>query len=503
MRIFKYCLVVLMFISLGSPIQAIDVEITDSEFMHNAITSSPTSNILDSIGSPIQSDPSSLSYIIDSECNVANETSIIPTNAVLDASSFPVQSDPSSLSYIIDSEYSITDATAIIPTNAVLDASGSPAQSNPSGLSYIIDREYSIADATAIIPTNAVLDASDSPVQSDPSSLSYLVETEFSFADVVSVIPTTTVLDPSGSPIQSNPSSLSYIIDSEFTVLGDSELIPLYSSFYTYPSTAYQGQDTELSVIVDLTEITMNVGDPVQWYITTPGGKTITGESDTLKCCLAGGLYDKAYYDFPEYGTYTIRVEFPGYIEYAQWNVKTYHSYALSTSISDTFSIDEPVILTTSVTNTGSTTANITLEVTSTGGYSSTRTLTVPVGSTSTESFDFGTYNAGTYSATINMYDGTILLESDTKSFMVFYYEQSDIHSLFSTPLQIEVGGTFYRWYKTIPGSSISIDSNYLEYSQPDKNGIFSVSIKTSELGITAPGTLDIVTNSVSQKTVN
>ena len=80
----------------------------------------------------------------------------------------------------------------------------------------------------------------------------------------------------------------------------------------------------------------------------------------------------------------------------------------------------------------------------------------------------------------------------------VFYYEQSDIHPLFSTPLQIEVGGTFYRWYKTIPSSSISIDSNHLEYSQPDETGIFSVLINTSKLGITAPRTLDIVTNSVS-----
>jgi len=195
---------------------------------------------------------------------------------------------------------------------------------------------------------------------------------------------------------------------------------PLPDSFYYYPTTAFQGHETELTVIINLIEISMNVGDPVQWYITTPGGETITGESDTLKCCLAGGLYDKAYYNFPEYGTYTIRVEFPGYIEYAEWNVDTYHLFTLSTSISDTFSIDEPVILTTSVINTGSTNANITLEVTSTGGYSSTRTLSVPVDSTSTESFDFGTYDAGTYSTTINMYDGTTLLESDTKSFMVF-----------------------------------------------------------------------------------
>ena len=84
--------------------------------------------------------------------------------------------------------------------------------------------------------------------------------------------------------------------------------------FYGYPTTALPGHETELTVIIDLTEISMNVGDPVQWYITTPSGETITGEIDTLKCCIVGSLYDKAYYNFPEYGTYTIRVEFPGYI---------------------------------------------------------------------------------------------------------------------------------------------------------------------------------------------
>jgi len=93
---------------------------------------------------------------------------------------------------------------------------------------------------------------------------------------------------------------------------------------YGYPTAAFPGQETELTMIVDLTKISMNVGDPVQWYITTPVGNIITGESDTLKCCLAGGLYDRAYYDFPEYGTYTIRVEFPGYTEYAEWNIEVW-----------------------------------------------------------------------------------------------------------------------------------------------------------------------------------
>ena len=85
-----------------------------------------------------------------------------------------------------------------------------------------------------------------------------------------------------------------------------------------------------------------------------------------------------------------------------------------------------------------------------------------------------------------------------TNKLTVHYYPLEDIHLLFSYPSEIELGGTFYKWYKTIPYSTISIDSNYLEYSQPDETGIFSVLVNTSELGITTPGTLDIITNSIS-----
>jgi beta propeller repeat protein len=94
--------------------------------------------------------------------------------------------------------------------------------------------------------------------------------------------------------------------------------------FYYYPATTFQGEETELTVIVKLTEIAMNIGDPVQWYITKPSGETITGESDTLKCCRVGGLYDTAFYDFPDYGMYTIKVEFPGYTAYAEWDVEVW-----------------------------------------------------------------------------------------------------------------------------------------------------------------------------------
>jgi hypothetical protein len=80
----------------------------------------------------------------------------------------------------------------------------------------------------------------------------------------------------------------------------------------------------------------------------------------------------------------------------------------------------------------------------------------------------------------------------------VFYHVNEDVYPLFSNPAHVEVGGTFYRWYKTIPDSTISIDSNYLEYSQPDENGVFNVLINTSKHGITNPSALDVLTYSVS-----
>jgi len=209
----------------------------------------------------------------------------------------------------------------------LLDASSSPAQSNPSLQSYLVDTEYNVADATTAVPTTAVLDASGSPVQSDPSLQSYLIDTEYSAADVTTTTPTTTVLDASGSTIQSDPSLRSYIIDHKFTITDNLQLKPWGESgnnFYYYPTTAFPNQETELTVIVNLTEISMNVGDSVQWNIMTPTGNMVIGESDTLKCCLAGGLYDKAYYDFPEYGTYTIKAEFLGYTEYVEWTVEVW-----------------------------------------------------------------------------------------------------------------------------------------------------------------------------------
>ena len=354
---------ILLCLLLAAPTLAAECEIIDSEFtvLDNSLNS-PTSDVLDASGSPVQSDPSSQSYLVDIEYNVADVTTSIPTSTVLDASGSPVQLNPSSQSYLIDNEYSV-DVTTASPTSAVLDASGSPVQSNPSSQSYLIDIEcsvadvttssptsavtdasgspvqadpssqsylidveYSLADVTTSSPTSAVLDASTSPVQSDPSSQSYLIDIEYGIADVTTSSPWSAVLDASGSPVQSDPSSQSYLIDTEFTVLDESELEPWSGAdyFYCYPTTAFPGEETELAVIVKLTEVAMNAGDPVQWYITTPGGETITGESDALKCCRVGCPYDTAYYNFPEYGTYTIKVEFSGYAQYAEWTVEVW-----------------------------------------------------------------------------------------------------------------------------------------------------------------------------------
>jgi hypothetical protein len=318
---------ILLCLLLAAPALATECEIIDSEFtvLDNSLNS-PTSAVLDASGSPVQLDPSSQSYLVDGEYGVVDVTTSRPSSVVLDASGSPVQSNPSSQSYLIDTEYSVADVTTSRPTSAVLDASTSPVQSDPSSQSYIIDAEYSLADVTTDSPSSDVLDASGSPVQSDPSSQSYLIDTEYSVADVTTSSPSSTILDASGAPVQSDPSSQSYLVDTEFTVLDGSEFEPWSGAdyFYCYPTSAFPGEGAELTVVVKLTEISMRAGDPVQWYITTPGGETITGESDGLKCCIQSCLYDTAYYDFPEYGTYTVRVEFSGYTQYAEWTVEVW-----------------------------------------------------------------------------------------------------------------------------------------------------------------------------------
>jgi len=260
---------------------------------------------------------------------------------------------------------------------------------------------------------------------------------------------------------------------------------PYADLFYCYPTATFPGQETELTMIVDLTKISMNVGDPVQWYITTPGGDIITGESDTLKCCIVGGLYDRAYYDFPEYGTYTIRVEFPGYTEYAEWDVEV----AAPPTITITSPTSGMIISTPTVTITG----------TASSTTSSVASVTVN-----------GVLATGTtnWNADVNLIEGENIItivakdldnNKRTVKLHLFYYTYEDIHPIFSNTPQVEVGGTFYQWYKTtFQDSIIMIDSNYLDYSQPDGNGFFNVSVNTSKLGITNPCTIAILTNSVS-----
>ncbi|KAF5416400.1 MAG: hypothetical protein C5S48_03125 [Candidatus Methanogaster sp.] len=425
--------------------------------------------------------------IIDSEFTVLNNSLNTPNSAVLDASGSPAQSDPSSQSYLIDIEYGIADVTTIGPWSAVLDASTSPVQSEPSSWCYLIDTEYGVADVTTVSPDSDVLDASGAPVQSNPSSQSYLVDTEYNVADTTTSSPASAITDASGSPVQSDPSSQSYLIDTEFTVVDESEPEPWSGAdyFYYYPTSAFPGEETELTVIVKLTEISMRAGDPVQWYITAPGGETITGESDALKCCLVGGLYDRAYYDFPESGTYTIRVEFPRYTEYAEWPVEV----AAPPTITITTPASGTIVSTSTVTITGTASSD-------TSSVASVTVNGVPA---------TGTTN---WNADVNLVEGeniiTIIakdLEHNkrTVKLQLFYYGHEDIHPLFSNVPHVEVGGTFYRWYMTtFRDSTIAIDSNYLDYTQPDENGVFNVSVNTSKRGITSPGTVDVLTYSAS-----
>ncbi|MCK5698739.1 MAG: PKD domain-containing protein [Candidatus Aenigmarchaeota archaeon] len=138
---------VFTFILLIAPVYAVEVELTDTEFI------------------------------------IANVSASIPDNSILNASASPVQSDPSTQGYIVDIEFNVTDVTANTPNSSVLDASASPIQLNPSTLCHIADAEFGPADADVSSPGSAVLDASYSPVQLDPSNQTYIIDTEFVVAD--------------------------------------------------------------------------------------------------------------------------------------------------------------------------------------------------------------------------------------------------------------------------------------------------------------------------------
>lgn len=88
------------------------------------------------------------------------------------------------------------------------------------------------------------------------------------------------------------------------------------------------------------------------------------------------------------------------------------------------------------------------------------------------------------------------------KSITIVYVIDDNCHSLFTGTSQVEIGGTYYRWYQTIPYSTISMDSEYLTYSQPDKNGIFNVSIDTEEEGF-SEGSYDISASNITLSIAN
>ncbi|MCM1987048.1 PKD domain-containing protein [Methanococcoides seepicolus] len=66
------------------------------------------------------------------------------------------------------------------------------------------------------------------------------------------------------------------------------------------------------------------------------------------------------------------------------------------------------------------------------------------------------------------------------KDIKIVYFINDKCHPLFLSEPQIEIGGTYYIWFKAIPYSTISMASDHLTYSQPDKNGFFYISVDTA-----------------------
>ncbi|MDD4497622.1 MAG: hypothetical protein PHV51_05660 [Methanosarcinaceae archaeon] len=100
------------------------------------------------------------------------------------------------------------------------------------------------------------------------------------------------------------------------------------------------------------------------------------------------------------------------------WN-SSVSNLKLTTALSDTYSLGEPVILNTNIKNIGETSADIRLEVRTDDGYSSSRKVTIQAGSAYTPSFNIATSGIGSYTATINIFDGIVLLESSSQTFKV------------------------------------------------------------------------------------
>lgn len=124
-----------------------------------------------------------------------------------------------------------------------------------------------------------------------------------------------------------------------------------------------------------------------------------------------------------------------------------------------------------------------------------------------------GTTNWG---ATISLIEGANIVHvvardlegNEGRDFiMVFYYIDDEYiddeyaagkcYPVFTGTSQVEIGGTYYIWYQAIPYSKISMESEYLTYSQPDKYGLFYVSVDTEEEGF-SEGTYRISASDVT-----
>jgi len=79
-------------------------------------------------------------------------------------------------------------------------------------------------------------------------------------------------------------------------------------------------------------------------------------------------------------------------------------SVTLATTLSDSYTVSEPIKIGASVENTGTTPADVTIDVTTTSGFADTKTVSIPAASTHSESFNIGSLIGGSYIATVNLY---------------------------------------------------------------------------------------------------
>lgn len=81
--------------------------------------------------------------------------------------------------------------------------------------------------------------------------------------------------------------------------------------------------------------------------------------------------------------------------------------------------MSEPITIGVSAENTGTTSQDVTIEVMTTSGFSDTKAVTIPAASTHSESFNIGSLCGGSYTATVNLYVDSTLLDSSSIPFTV------------------------------------------------------------------------------------